>query len=226
MSARALWIVALGAGLAALIALNVFRSDEQGSVDADIAIGPPDEAVSAQRPSEAARSSASSEQHAPATAARSGDSAPEPLSVPGPVPTPGRYALMSAALADHDAPPDRRMPVLPEVLETDRAFAAESVDPAWATATEAGVLGRIAQIPGVAYVSLNVECRTTLCLLQFVQAATPAPNSGIAEIAKLVEPQGLKALWMSAIRVRGGVPLGIAYLQRVDATEPPSEASR
>jgi hypothetical protein len=70
---------------------------------------------------------------------------------------------------------------------------------------------------------VNVECRTTLCLLQFVHGATPAPSSGIADVAKLVEPQGLKSLWMFGIRVRGGAPLGIAYLQRVAPTETPAD---
>ena len=218
MSARGFWIVALGAALAFLIALNVFRSEEPGSAGADIARDPPSEAVPAQRPVEAARGSPS-EQRADAPSAPSPDALPPQQPAAAPRPTPGPYASMSAALADLDAPPERRMPLLPETVETDRAFAAESVDPVWSAATEAGVLSRIAEIPDAAYVSLNVECRTTLCLLQFVQAATPAPSSGIAEIAELVEPQGLKSLWMFGIRVRGGAPLGIAYLQRADAAE-------
>ena len=225
MSARALWIVALGAGLAVLIALNVFRSQEQAGVGADAASAPfraGGEEPAAQPPASAVRGSPSVERRADPTGADGGGAPAEPRPAPAPVPTPGRYASISAALADHDVPPERRMPLLPELLETDRAFAAESADPAWSTATEAGVLGRIAEIPDAAYVSLNVECRTTLCLLQFVQSTTPAPNSGIAEIAKLVEPQGLKSLWMFGIRVRGGVPLGIAYLQRVDTTETPA----
>ncbi|HSC16040.1 MAG TPA: hypothetical protein VLI71_13030 [Gammaproteobacteria bacterium] len=108
------------------------------------------------------------------------------------------------------------MPVLPEMLETERAFAAERVDPVWSTATEATVLGRIAEIPGAAYVSVNVECRTTLCLLQFVESSTPAPSSGIAEVINLVKPAGLKPLWTIGIRVRGGAPVGMAYLERVE----------
>ena len=224
MSARALWIVALGAALATLIALNVFRSQEQAGVGAD-AVSAPFRAggddPAAQPPVGETRGSQSIEQRE----ADDSGAPTEPQAAPAPFPTPGRYASISAALADHDAPPERRMPLLPELLETDRVFAAESVDPAWATATEAGVLGRIAEIPGAAYVSLNVECRTTLCLLQFVESATPAPNSGIAEIAKLVEPQGLKSLWMFGIRVRGGAPLSIAYLQRVEPTENPAGAT-
>ena len=228
MSARAFWIVALGAALAVLIALNVFRSQEQAGVGADAA-SPPFragvEAPAAQPPATAVRGSPSVDQRVDATGADGRGALAEPQPLPALFPTSGRYASMSAALADHDAPPERRMPVLPELLETDRAFAAESVDPAWATATEAGVLGRIAQIPSAAYISLNIECRTTLCLLQFVQSPTPAPNSGIAEISKLVEPERLKPLWMFGIRVRGGAPLGIAYLQRVAATETPAAAA-
>jgi len=228
VSARAFWIVALGAALAVLVGLNLFRAQEQAGVGAGAA-SPPFragvEAPAVQLPATAVRGSPSVDQRVDATGVDGRGAPAEPQPVPAPVPTPGRYASMAAALADHDVTPERRMPVLPELLETDRAFAAESVDPAWATATEAGVLGRIAQIPGAAYVSLNVECRTTLCLLQFVQAATPAPNSGIAEIAKLVEPQGLKSLWMFGLRVRGGAPLGIAYLQRVEPTEAPAAAT-
>jgi hypothetical protein len=123
---------------------------------------------------------------------------------------------ISAALAEHDVPPERRMAPPPELLETERAFAAESVDPLWSTATEARVLSRIAEIPGAAYVSLNVECRTTLCLMQFVQSAAPAPNSGIVEVVQMVAEDGLKSLWAMGIRVRGA-PVSLAYLQRVDA---------
>ena len=224
MNARAFWIVALGAALAVLAALNLFRSEEQvgGANAASSPLRAGQDEPAAQPSVGAVRGSSSAEPRADAAGADGRGAAPEPQPVPAPFPTPGRYASISAALADHDVPPERRMPLLPELLETDRAFAAESADPAWSTATEAGVLGRIAEIPDAAYVSLNVECRTTLCLLQVVQSTTPAPNSGIAEIAKLVEPQGLKSLWMFGIRVRAGVPLGIAYLQRVDTTETPA----
>jgi hypothetical protein len=216
MSARGFWIVALVVAVSVLIVLDVLRSEEPASAGAD---EPPE----AQLPVEAARGSPSADQRANARPA-GGDGAPETQPQPAPRPTPGPYASMSEALADHDVPPERRMPVVPEMLETDRAFAAERIDPVWSTATEAGVLRRIAEIRGAAYVSVNVECRTTLCLLQFVESATPAPSSGIADVAKLVEPDGLKSLWMLGIRVRGGAPLGIAYLQRVDPVKTPAGA--
>jgi hypothetical protein len=216
MSARGLWIVALGAALVFLIALNVFRSEAPGRADANVISrrsgAAEDEPPAAQRPVEVTIGP-----RADRAGVQSGDAPSQ--SQPGPVPIPpsGPYASISAALADHDVPPERRITPSAELLEVERTFAAESVDPAWSAAAEAGVLRRIAQIPGAAYVSLNVECRTTLCLLQFVGSATPVPNSGIVEVTNLVKPEGLTSVFMMGIRVRGGAPVGIAYLQRDDS---------
>jgi len=112
----------------------------------------------------------------------------------------------------------------PELLEVERAFAAERVDPLWSTAAEGAIFRRIAEIPAVAYASLNVECRTTLCLLQFVQSATPVPSSGIVEVANLVKQDGLKPGFMIGIRVRGGAAVGIAYLERDASAAAPTDA--
>lgn len=224
MSARGFWIVALGAALAVLAALNVFRSDKPGSADENVISRPSsaneDEQPAAQRPVDATTA-----QPAALPVVQGRELPPGSQSVPAPLPVSGPYGSISAALAEHDVPPERRIAPPPELLEIERAFAAESVDPQWSTAKEAAVLGRIAEIPGAAYVSVNVECRTTLCLLQFVESATPAPSSGIVDVINLVKPEGLNPLWTIGIRVRGGAPLGIAYLDRVEtapagATEP------
>src|SRR5688572_5889210 len=130
MSARALWIVALGAALATLVTLNVFRSQEQADVGANAVTSPfraRGDEPAAQPPVGAVRGSPSVERSADATGADGRGAPTEPQPVPAPFPTPGRYASISAALADHDVPPERRMPLLPELLETDRVFAAESV---------------------------------------------------------------------------------------------------
>ena len=212
MSARGFSIVALGAALVALIVFNVFRSDEPGSAGSDTAS---DSAVTAQGLVEGAGSSGSANRRPDAMQGQKRNAAAE--SQPVPLPPPGPYASISAALADQDLPPERRMQPVPELLETERAFAAEGVDPPWSTAAEGAVLRRIAEIPAVAYASLNVECRTTLCLLQFVQSATPAPNSGIVELTNLFKSEGLKPGWMIGIRVRSGAAVGIAYLERDDS---------
>jgi hypothetical protein len=212
----------LGAVLAGLTALNLFRSREPGSADVD---APAASARVIERADDAAQRRGpdvgSSAPEARADA-EGGVTASQPVSV---VPSgSGPYASISAALDEHDVPPERRMPRPPDMLETERAFAAESVDPLWSTATEARVLSRIAEIPGVAYVSLNIECRTTLCLLQFVESATPAPNSGMVDVVNLVMPEGLNSLWTIGIRVRSGAAVSLAYLQRVETAEAPAPA--
>ena len=226
MSARALSIGALGAALAALIAFNLFRSHERGSTDAELPppsrandVEGPDDGPAAQRAVEEIRGSRTPDQRADAVAADGRNaSAEQPAAIP---PNPLPHGSISQALKAVD----KEFMISEGLLETERAFAAERVDPAWSTAAEAAVLGRIAEIPGVAYVSLNIECRTTLCLLQFVEPATPAPNSGIVEVVNLVKPEGLKGLWMIAVRDRTGVPVAMAYLQRVETTEAPADAS-
>ena len=226
MSARALWIVALGAALAVLIAINVFRPEEPGSADADIAPRPSsagdgerrDEGLAAEHPAEVVRGAPSPARGANATAADGRAPPSESQLAPVSLPNPGPFASISAALEEHDVSPERRIRPPPEMLATERAFAAESVDPGWSTAAEASVLARFAEIPGLSLVSLNVECRKTLCLLQFVTPQAPAPdypNPNIAEIARSV---GLKSLWMMGIRV-GGAPVSLAYLERAGSAE-------
>lgn len=231
MTARGFSIAALGAVLAVLLALNVFRSREPGNVDLEPAaerdgvIERADEGLAAEERAPDVRRSAPSDARADAagTDARGGVTTSQPVSV---VPSgSGPYASISTALEDHDVPPERRITPPPELLETERAFAAESVDPLWSTAAESAVLGRIAEVPGLKLVSLNVECRTTLCLLQYVTPPTPPPSSGIVDVVNLVQPAGLKSAWMIGIRVRSGAPVSLAYLQRVETAENPARSS-
>ena len=137
---------------------------------------------------------------------------------------------MTQALGELELPP------IPELLETERAFAAESVDPTWSTQTEARILGRIAEITGLALVSLNVECRTTLCRLQLVEPGTvpnrpsvtfPGPDRAAASrpsVTDLVRATGLKARWVIAVRDRNGTPVSLAYLERGETTGSPPDA--
>jgi hypothetical protein len=227
MTARGLSIAALGAVLAVLIALNVFRSRERASADLAGAIERADDGLAAHGGAPDVRSWASPDARADeaGTDVRGGAAGRQSMST---VPSgSGLYASISAALAEHDVPPERRMTPPPELLGTERAFAAESVDPLWSTAAESGVLGRIAEIPGLALVSINVECRTTLCFLQFVTPQKPpenAPNS--VDIVKIARAEELSDLWLMAIRVRSGVPISLAYLRRVETAEAPASAAQ
>jgi hypothetical protein len=131
--------------------------------------------------------------------------APDHLGAPLPQPSPP--APISEALEDLKLPP------VPEILETERAFAAEAIDPRWSADAEAHILAEIAQMTGLKLVTLRVECKTTLCRLhvarQELSRTDPFPQ--------LVGRLGMKPLWVIAVGDRNGVPASLAYLEREDA---------
>src|SRR5262245_41099944 len=141
MSGRALWIVALGVALAGLIAFNVFRSNDQQRTAVERAPGPSNAAEAEPpgarratlRPAEdlGARSTAD------AAGGRDAAAQPQPVAIS---PSPAPHASITQVLKDAG----REGFINEELLGADRTFAAESDDPAWSTAAEAEVLGRIA----------------------------------------------------------------------------------
>jgi len=223
MSGRGLWIVALGAALAALIALN-FRAQERGSADERGGAASREPSAGADEPQieapatdetvEELRAASSPDPRPDAVATASTQLQPVRALPPSAVP----YASISAALEHHDLPPERRMQPLAEMLMTERAFAAESVAPGWSSAAEASVLAGFAAIPGLGLVSLHVECRATLCLLQFVEPQTPPPNYPNPNVAQIATSAGLKVLWQIGIRA-DGAPVQMAYLERAEPAE-------
>ena len=150
--------------------LDYFRSQERGTADADLASLPsspselerPDESLAADPSADDVHGSPSLNQVADAAGVAGGEPPAESSRVPVLLPNQVPATPMSQALEDLQMPP------IPELLETEREFAAQSRDPVWSTATEADILGQIAGIAGLELASLNVECRTTLCRLQFV----------------------------------------------------------
>jgi hypothetical protein len=215
-------MVALGVALIGLIVLNFLRSRGPESRDVDAVLP-------ASSASEGARTDAADP---PRNEVRASPSIQPADRVPrGDTPTDSA----ASPLLPNQAPPTpmadvlarRGMPVIPELIETERRFALEPVDPAWSTAAEARILTKIAEVPGLELVSLDVECRQTLCRLQFV---TPGPHPtgpppprapdpaapqvpGIAEIARAT---GLTGRW-----VFGFTELSMAYLERgEDANSP------
>jgi hypothetical protein len=51
----------------------------------------------------------------------------------------------------------------------ENAFVAEPLDPLWSRSREAEILGQIAQINGLRLINVEVECRTSMCRLQWTQ---------------------------------------------------------
>jgi hypothetical protein len=132
-----------------------------------------------------------------------------------PLPQAGAPAPIGEALEELKLPP------VPELLETERAFAAEAVDPRWSQEAEAHILGEIAQITGLKLVTLQVECKTTLCRLHVAQQEL---RKGPGPIMDIVARLGMKTRWVISVEDRNGVPTSLAYLERgsVAADGPPA----
>ena len=68
-------------------------------------------------------------------------------------------------------------PVSSLFQQKENAFVAEPLDPRWSRSREAEILGQIAQISGLRLINVEVECRTSMCRLQWTQNV-PVPVEG------------------------------------------------
>jgi hypothetical protein len=224
VSARAIWIVGLVAALAALATLNLWRTRPSGSGG---------ELVSGSSPtSEPARPGGglAAPLAEDARETLQPDGAVDALRPDAPTEPNGAAPLLPsqpAATPMADILAARGLPVPPELLETERAFAAEPRDPEWSTAAENQVLGKLAEIPGLGLATLEVECRQTLCRLQFAAPRTVPNGPPSAEelarlraepqvpgIADLVRETGLNGRW-----VFGVGQVSMAYLERAQVAD-------
>jgi hypothetical protein len=120
------------------------------------------------------------------------------------LPQPGPPAPMTEALEELKLPP------VPEILDTEQAFAAEAVDPLWSQEAETHILSEIAQVTGLKLVTLRVECKTTLCRLHVAQQELSRTDP----FSQLVGRLGLTPRWVVTVVDRNGVPTSLAYLER------------
>ena len=128
--------------------------------------------------------------------------APPPASLPGETPVLPIAKLLE--VLEQQAPP--------ALIQGEREFAAEGVDVEWASGAEGEILSRVSQIPDLALISMQVECRSTMCRLQ---AASPiSPAGGSRPFTTLVDSIGLEPRWIVAIPDASGALQLVAYLRR------------
>jgi hypothetical protein len=68
-------------------------------------------------------------------------------------------------------------PVSSQFQKTENAFVVEPLDPLWSRGREAEILDQLAQISGLRLINVEVECRTSMCRLQWTQNV-PVPVEG------------------------------------------------
>ena len=91
-------------------------------------------------------------------------------------------------------------------------FASESRDPSWSDFTEAQILGEISRLSGLSLITINVECKTTLCR---VQSAFPTTNARARlRLMGVAATLGLEARPVVAVSDASGNVVFLAYFAR------------
>jgi len=100
----------------------------------------------------------------------------------------------------------------PGMAGIEQAFAAEPVDPLWAPGMEGNILGQLAQANGLRLVTLQVECRTSMCRVQLVEGLSKPTNMGV--FRDLVSGFGLDVWRMNGFVDQNGTRTLVAHLAR------------
>ena len=102
-------------------------------------------------------------------------------------------------------------------------FESESKDPTWSAATETQIFGKISAINDLAVLSLDVDCRTSMCRIRVVQdnmssSSMQALVSVIGSPSWLLQNPSdptLHIVWLPDVpMVIRGTPEALTYLQR------------
>jgi hypothetical protein len=105
----------------------------------------------------------------------------------------------------------------PELAGMEQAFAAERVDPLWATGMEGNILSQIAQA-NLQLVTMQVECRTSMCRAQLMERPSKSPD--MAAFRALVRGFGLDVWRMENLGNQSGAATTVAYLARRESISP------
>jgi hypothetical protein len=100
----------------------------------------------------------------------------------------------------------------PGLASIEKAFAAEAVDPLWASGMEGNILGHIAQAQGLQLVTMQVECRTSMCRVQLMERPSKSPDMNA--FRDLVSGFGLDVWRMQGFGNQSGATTTVAYLAR------------
>jgi hypothetical protein len=124
-----------------------------------------------------------------------------------PVPLPDQVALTPMEQKAQSA----RALIDPGLASIEKAFAAEAVDPLWASGMEGNILGHIAQA-NLQLVTMQVECRTSMCRVQLVEP--PSKSADMAAFQDLLRGFGLDVWRMQNLGNQSGATTTVAYLAR------------
>lgn len=102
----------------------------------------------------------------------------------------------------------------PGFQELESLFTAERADPSWADGMEARILDRIARIADIQLVTVDAECRETICRVKLFYP--PGTNSLASrdELLPIASQIGLSRMVDVVTIGDDDVPISLLYLQR------------
>ena len=110
---------------------------------------------------------------------------------------------------------ERGLRVLPIVRENEKAFMIEALDPLWSRSREAEIHSAIAQINGLRWVTIEVECRTSMCRLQSTQNVSVPPKAPDPIYTELLARLGYEPRLLGMARdINAGTATYLMYLPR------------
>jgi hypothetical protein len=89
-------------------------------------------------------------------------------------------------------------------------WAAEPVDPEWASLARTQILSKVAERPGLALIALQVECKTTMCRVEMTQPSSASNDPPI----RLLNTLGMQPRVIMAAADRPGMRGSVAFLMR------------
>ncbi len=126
-------------------------------------------------------------------------------------------AIVSRTTASMDSSGTVERSMDAALRKTERAFDAESVDSLWSLPTEGRILGEIAQITGLEALTVQVQCRTTMCRIELAERGQLEPGRILpanAAFGRLVLGLDQQPLWIMTAVDRYGTPSSLAYVAR------------
>ncbi len=102
----------------------------------------------------------------------------------------------------------------PGLVEMEQQFRREGTDPAWSKQMESQILDQISRVSGLSLVTLNAECRETICRAKLVYPPAKNVLSWLERLKPLATQLGFFAVVELATIGEDGVPMSVIYLQR------------
>jgi hypothetical protein len=102
----------------------------------------------------------------------------------------------------------------PNFIEMESQFGTETADANWSGAAEARILGRIAQIANLELVSLNAECRATICRVKLFHPPGTKVRSSLDTLKLPADEMGFGHAEEVATLGDDGVPISVLYFRR------------